>query len=110
MPGKAREPVLRPAENGGPARPHVLGLHLIEHEGARLGQHRLVEAPMERVPRALAPGSCLLEVATPRRELDAGPDPRDRIREGRDPGRPLAQGSETAPQAGFAVLLLDHAE
>ena len=108
VPGKAREPVLRLAENGGPARPDVLGLHLIEHEGTRLGQHRLVEAPVERVPRALAPGSGLLEVATPRREIDAGPDPRDRFREGRDPRRPFAQGLETAPQRGLAALLLDH--
>ena len=110
VPGKAREPVLRPAENGGPARPDVLGFHLIEHEGARLRQHCLVEAPVERVPRALAPGSGLLEVATPRRELDPGPDPRDRFREDRDPGRPFQQGLETAHQAGFAAFLPDHAE
>ena len=87
----------------------MLGLHLVEQKGAGLGQHRLVEAPVERVPRALAPGAGLLEVATLRRELDAGPDPRDRFGESRDPFRPLTKEGATTLQRRFAVLLA-HAE
>ena len=87
--GKAREPVLGPAKDGGPAGPDVLGLHLVEQKGAGLREQRLVEAPVERIPGALAPGAGLLELASLRRELDTGPDP----------GRSLPRGPGPAPRA-----------